>query len=251
MDRKIFKKTHRPFRTLLVLAVVMFAISSCKTPEETNPPYQGNSYPVFQWLEKDPWSINVGDTATFKVYAEDPDGDYLTYSWSIPEWWETYASFYTYFGNPVKFFADTFVVIDGHYRAIPFKVDIYDSWQWRTTYWDSIYVYPRQSDDDDDDNDDDDPEPQFPPTIRAIIPEKDMVSPLEIIDIFSSVTDPDNATGSLEFEWSYNGGYLLENHGRNMVWQAPHDPASYKIKLTVIDPQNNSDTDSIYVRVQR
>ena len=65
---------------LLLLAVLVFR---CAQPNPTEGNLDGNSPPEINSITTDPLFITVGTTASITVDASDPDGDALSYSWSV------------------------------------------------------------------------------------------------------------------------------------------------------------------------
>jgi len=222
---------------IILSIMITFGVISCSSPSESNPPYNENQAPVIIRVEKIPNDrLAVRDTAIFTCYAEDPEGERLTYQWTIPDWWETFAGFYIYSGQTVKFFADSALVQNGTARAIPFFVEIYDSWWFKTTYWDSITVIPRDW-------------VNAPPRIVDLYASSDRVAPLDTTEITAVIEDPDDGIHTLSFEWDYDGGYNLASSVTHMTWKAPHIPMTYTITLIVEDSYRNVTTKSIEIRV--
>ena len=61
----------------------LFALISCVQPTAPDGNTIGNNEPVINNITVDPPFIKVGTTATITVDAVDPDGDNLTYSWTV------------------------------------------------------------------------------------------------------------------------------------------------------------------------
>lgn len=67
---------------LILIPFLMLTIS-CVQPNPTEAGANGNQAPEINSIIIDPLLIRVGTTATVSVDASDPDGDELSYSWSV------------------------------------------------------------------------------------------------------------------------------------------------------------------------
>jgi PBP1b-binding outer membrane lipoprotein LpoB len=65
---------------LFIIAVIL---SACVQPNPVETNQNGNSPPEINSVITDPVFITVGTTANITVDATDPDGDALSYSWSV------------------------------------------------------------------------------------------------------------------------------------------------------------------------
>ena len=70
-------KIHLSFLSLI------FIIAACVHPNPTESNPTGNDSPVINNIFIDPIFITVGSTTTITVDATDPNGDDLSYSWTV------------------------------------------------------------------------------------------------------------------------------------------------------------------------
>ena len=70
-------------KILLSISLLSFLLLSCVQPTDSNVNTDGNSNPVINSITNNPVFIRVGTTTTVTVDATDPDGDNLSYSWSV------------------------------------------------------------------------------------------------------------------------------------------------------------------------
>jgi PBP1b-binding outer membrane lipoprotein LpoB len=66
-----------------LLLISFLTITGCVQPTAPEGNTRGNSDPVINKITVDPPFIRVGTTTTITVEATDPDGDILSYSWSV------------------------------------------------------------------------------------------------------------------------------------------------------------------------
>lgn len=69
---------------LLFLAVFSILLSGCVQPNSTDVNTDGNDAPEIISINVDPVFVRVGTTTTVTVNATDPNGDALSYSWTVP-----------------------------------------------------------------------------------------------------------------------------------------------------------------------
>ena len=70
-------------KSLLSISLLSFFLLGCVQPTDTDINTAGNSDPVINGITINPVFIRVGTTTTVIVDATDPDGDILSYSWSV------------------------------------------------------------------------------------------------------------------------------------------------------------------------
>jgi hypothetical protein len=70
-------------KLLIVLVIPLIALISCVQPTAPEGGAVENSDPVINKITVDPPYISVGTTTTITVDASDPDGDNLSYHWSV------------------------------------------------------------------------------------------------------------------------------------------------------------------------
>ena len=70
-------------KLLVALLISAFSLLNCVQPTATEGNSEGNNEPVINQIIVDPVFIRVGTTTTITVDATDPDGDNLSYSWTV------------------------------------------------------------------------------------------------------------------------------------------------------------------------
>ncbi len=65
------------------LTILSLILVSCVQPNPTESSLEGNSSPEINSIIVDPVFITVGTTTTITVNATDPDGDPLSYGWTV------------------------------------------------------------------------------------------------------------------------------------------------------------------------
>ena len=69
---------------LHAFAIIIFLLAGCVQPNSTDVNTDGNEAPVINSITVDPVFVRVGTTTTVTVNATDPNGDALSYSWTVP-----------------------------------------------------------------------------------------------------------------------------------------------------------------------
>lgn len=70
-------------KTFIAFSVLSIFLYSCVQPNSVEANIDGNTNPVINSITVDPIFIRVGTSTTITVDATDPDGDNLSYSWSV------------------------------------------------------------------------------------------------------------------------------------------------------------------------
>jgi|SRR3990170_4700601 len=66
--------------SVIILSALLYG---CVQPNSTEVNTDGNNQPVINSITVDPIFLRVGTTTTVTVEATDPDGDILSYSWTV------------------------------------------------------------------------------------------------------------------------------------------------------------------------
>ena len=71
---------------IFLFAIFTSAIfyAGCVQPTSTEAGSGENSKPVINNITVEPQSVKIGATATVTITASDPDGDQLSYTWTVP-----------------------------------------------------------------------------------------------------------------------------------------------------------------------
>jgi len=70
------------FLSVIFLLASVFA--GCVQPTSTETGSGENSKPVIGSITAQPQSVKIGATSTITITASDPDGDQLSYTWTVP-----------------------------------------------------------------------------------------------------------------------------------------------------------------------
>jgi PBP1b-binding outer membrane lipoprotein LpoB len=70
-------------KTIFSLIITAFILFGCAHPNPTESNASGNSAPEINSISMDPVFITVGTTAKITIDATDPEGDPITYSWTV------------------------------------------------------------------------------------------------------------------------------------------------------------------------
>jgi hypothetical protein len=66
-----------------ILVAMAFLANACVQPDVAGSAFGPNSNPVIRNLTADPQQSRAGEIVTLNAEAEDPDGDDLSYQWSM------------------------------------------------------------------------------------------------------------------------------------------------------------------------
>ena len=100
--------------------------------------------------------------------------------------------------------------------------------------------------------DDNAPPDNSAPEVTGISADHDPISGGAVVTLTPTVTDAEDALGTLTYEWSANGGTFADPSAQNAMWTAPAaqaDARTYTATLTVTDPGGLSDTGLILLIV--
>jgi PBP1b-binding outer membrane lipoprotein LpoB len=70
-------------KIIIILLISALVFTGCVQPTAPEGNAGGNSSPVINKITADPLFVSVGTTTTITVDAADPDGDNLSYSWTV------------------------------------------------------------------------------------------------------------------------------------------------------------------------
>jgi len=86
----------------------------------------------------------------------------------------------------------------------------------------------------------------YPPRIRSLATDEEVVLPATGVDVYCSAVDPDD--DQLSYNWSADFG-TIAGDGDAVIWTVPEDEGSYSIECTVTDPFGMTDDKSVSVAV--
>ena len=177
-----------------------------------------NKAPEISSLIADPQEVGPGGTSTITCAATDPDGDALTYSWTVS------GGAISGTGNSVSWTAPTTL---GNY-TITVTVD---DGQGKTADK-SITMEVSNT----------------PPQITGVAPSANIVIPEGSCTISCQASDADGDT--LIYTWTASGG-AISGLGSLATWTAPASEGTYTIAVTVSDGKGGSASDSCTVVVEQ
>ena len=96
------------------------------------------------------------------------------------------------------------------------------------------------------------PSPNTAPEVTGISADHDPISGGALVTLTPTVTDAEDALGTLTFEWTATGGVFIDPSAQVAMWTAPPglaDAETYTATLTVTDPGGLSDTGLILLIV--
>jgi hypothetical protein len=165
---------------------------------------------------------------TVSAYATDPDGDTLTYSWSVAG-----GSVYDEDVNPMEW---TTPSTPGFYNI---TVTVNDGNGGTDSLTESVEVK----------------EPNSPPIAERItittLKGGDIPLYLYINNEYAvsvEAWDPDGDT--LSYSWTATGGAINNPNQNPATWQTPSSQGFYTISVTVSDGKGGTDSEGIYVQVR-
>ena len=96
------------------------------------------------------------------------------------------------------------------------------------------------------------PSPNTAPEVTGISADHDPISGGALVTLTPTVTDAEDALGTLTYEWTATGGVFTDPSAQNAMWTAPAgqtDAVTHTATLTVTDPGGLSDTGLILLIV--
>jgi hypothetical protein len=195
---------------LAILAtVVLFSASSCTTPT--------NHQPIITSLEaKAEWAIPLGSLKVMCI-ASDPDGDALSYDWSVS------AGELSGDGDTVTWVAPT---SEGFYNI---AVTVTDGRGGEIMDHVAITVRTNNA-----------------PTIAGLITDADWTTPAGSLRVTCTASDPDG--DELTYEWAATAGDI-SGTGSVVHWTAPQEVGTFNITVVVRDGHGWEDTRSVSLSV--
>ena len=181
-----------------------------------------NEPPVVTSMTATPPQVEPTGEATVRVDAQDPEGDELSYSWSVPDDWSLSGE-----GSEVTVTApDQFDV------SASIRVTVGDGTNETTT---SVQISTPANDG---------------PLVQSVDASPETVDKGGTIDLSVSATDPDG--DALSYNWSVaSSDWSLQSNGDEATLTAPDQPGvRTRVTITVSDGQNNQSTASVVVSTQ-
>ncbi len=204
--------------TVLVIAVLL--IGGCPVdnqPLDNQPPE--NQLPVISSLTADQEELLPLANCNIECTASDPDGDELSYSWSVDGgliWYEGSKAIWT---APA--------VTRGTYTV---TVEVSDGQGGVATEQITINVAA----------------PNQPPVIESLTAEWTRLKPASNTPITCLANDPDR--DELSYSWSAGAGNIT-GEGDTVTWVAPNGYGSYIIIVTVTDGRGGQASESVEIVV--
>ncbi len=87
-----------------------------------------------------------------------------------------------------------------------------------------------------------------PPRITSLTAKPETIKTKETTTITATATDPDK--DNLSYRWSTTQG-SIQGQGEKITYQAPSEPGTYSIKVTVSDNNGGEDNEEITIRVEK
>jgi len=185
-------------------------------------PGKPNHAPVLQALVASPSSVPPGTSLTISAYAYDPDGDPLTYQWTLPQGW-----------SPLSGLGTSSVTL-----SAPFSYGTTD--QVSVTVEDpgggnargSVVISTMKN---------------LPPFFVGISVALSITTYTIRADLMATAQDPEG--DPLTFTWRVGGVAFTTSEGPQALWIATNVPNTYLITATATDPYGNSATGSLTIQV--
>ncbi|MFC2145524.1 Ig-like domain-containing protein [Actinomycetota bacterium] len=174
--------------------------------------------------------ISANDLYTLNEYeistaATDPDGDSLTYKWSVDGGVLNNPSI-----NPTKW------ETPGFPETYHITVEVSDGKGGKDTETRAVRVEELVI------------IGGSPPEIQDIIIYTNPIYTDKRYDVFGKFTDPDNDIDG--FFWDISGGTIVNPSANRFIWATPKDPGDYSISLVARDKQGNEDMLVVFFKVE-
>ena len=182
-----------------------------------------NVPPVISSIAVDPEKAAPSETVSVEVVAADPDGDELTYDYTVTGGTIQGSGAFVSWMTPDTEggYTVSVTVFDGTHMAGPASADLV------------VEASPIQEND--------------PPVIRDIQVWEAKIAPGETTKITTDAYDPDGDT--LTYHYEPTGGVVLGS-GNDVVWQAPGLPGVYDISVWVSDSIVSSEKENVKITVE-
>lgn len=195
---------------VILILLSLLVVLACKTP---------NQAPTITNITSASISITPGGDTTITCTATDPDGDTITYSWTVT-------------GGTVSGTGGTITwEAPGAEGTYTISVEVSDGKGGTDTDSVSIEVAVGNN----------------PPNITSVTPGDVSVSPGGSTTVTCTATDPDG--DPLTYTWSAPDGGAISGTGSSVTWQAPAAEDTYGIEVTVSDGKGGTDSGSTNIVV--
>lgn len=182
-----------------------------------------------QGTTTDPVRIQIDRTQQMVVAATDPDGDTLTYTWTVDNGRLIGTNTDYEFTSPSMSCSAivTVEVDDGHNHKVSAKC-YYAVWKPDTP-------------------DPPDPEENDPPVIASVTADPSAVDVSGTSNVTATATDPDG--DELTYTWVAAGGVVQSQTGNSAVWKAPETAGSCTMTVFVSDGVNPAVSKAVAISV--